>query len=403
MNQDYDVVIVGAGLMGLAIANDLASLPLKIALIESHFPIECALNPEKPEIRASAINHSSEHYLHQLGIWSELQQSGRVLTYDQIEVKERDEKMQNDRTQKGARFSAAAADLGYPNLGYIIENQLIQNQLYHRLAESAQIEWITDSVKALDNRRERCFLYLKSGNAISAKLVIGADGAHSFLRQESGAKLLSRPYKHHAIVATIETSKPHPHCAKQLFYPEGIVAFLPLWQSHRHCLVWSVDPKKADELVACDEAHFNHLLTGLTEDWQGKCEVISDRVSFPLMARYVPSSVQSRLILIGDAAHTIHPLAGQGANLGLRDAQQLGKAIRAALKSNHDIGDVKQYQRYRWQRHQDALALLAGMQTIQDFFSGNAKPKKWLRTFGMNALDQLPFIKKKLIQKALGL
>lgn len=394
MDQDYDIVVIGAGMIGLALANDLAKEELRIAIVDESVTLFKSLDPNHPEIRASAINHSSEAYLKALGIWSDLMCSQRVLTYDRIDVKEREGK---------AKLEATSYDLGYANLGHIIENQLIQNQLYARLQAFSNVHFIVDSMKELDNRLERCFIYLQSGRAICAQLVIGADGAHSITRKEGDALLLSRPYKHHAIVATIETSKPHLNCAKQLFYGEGIVAFLPLFQKNRHCLVWSLTPKQADKMISATQNEFNAALTELTQQWQGECKLISDRVKFPLIARFVPKPVQSRLILIGDAAHTIHPLAGQGANLGFRDAKQLGKTIRSILQIKGDLGNSAYYRAYLLERDKDSLELFAGMQTIQDFFAGDFKPKKWMRTLGMNLIDHSAWIKKKLIKKALGL
>ncbi|WP_276921374.1 FAD-dependent monooxygenase [Frischella perrara] len=389
---DFDVAIVGGGMIGLATACGLYQQGMKIAIISDNHQLYRELDEHQVEIRASAINYASQKYFQQIGIWNDLLASNRVQPFDSIDVQEVD-----------GFASLNEHSVAYPHshLGYIIENQLIQNTLYHKLAEQKQVHFFYQKVTDLFFSSDRGFIQLANGNQIAAKLIIAADGANSFIRQQQKIKMFTQPYKHHAIIATVRTEIAHQACAKQIFYPQGIIAFLPLWKSNESCLVWSTNPQNANRLVGLTNDEFNYQLNQIVEHYTGQCELISERYTFPLIARYCVNTVKSRLILIGDAAHTIHPLAGQGANLGFQDSKQLIDLINSHYIEHHDIGLSRYYRYYQLKRHKDTLIMMAAMKGIQDIFNGNNPIKNVTRGVGMNAINRLDCLKKQIIKYAM--
>ncbi|QIQ20208.1 FAD-dependent monooxygenase [Zophobihabitans entericus] len=390
---NFDVIIVGAGMVGLATAQALRDSHLRIAIIDPSSSLHDDLPPE-PTLRASAINAASQRYFNELGIWNKLIQSGRVLSFDSIKVWE---------TTGFAKLSAKSQDYQYPNLGYIIENKLIQNSLYESVIENPNCQLLPYRVKHIQTDNELSQVELDNGDKLSARLIIAADGAHSPIRTALQIPVVQRPYRHHAIIATIETELPHQNCARQIFYPEGIIAFLPLWQPNKHCLVWSVKPEEAERLSVLSPLQFEQTLSDSTGLTLGHCHLLSPLATFPLTARYARQFVKHRLALIGDAAHTIHPLAGQGVNLGLQDSRLLAKTIKRLQSSHLDIGLVPNLHQFESARKKDAIIMLAAMQSIQDMFNGNALWKKTIRGAGMNLINHFPLVKKTLIKQAMGL
>lgn len=389
---DFDIVIIGSGIIGLATACALGGTPLKIAVVDDK---KILLDlPLTPRIRASAINMSSQSYFSDMGIWDSLLASGRVLTFQDISVREK---------HGFASFDAHSHDYHYDNLGHIIENDLIIKTMYEHIQCHANIHFFPNKVECLSIDTQNAIVYLNNQSQLNAQLIVAADGPNSWVRHTIGAKIWQYAYRHHAIISTVETEKSHNACARQLFYPEGIVAFLPLWNAHQSCLVWSAKPEQAVRLQNLTSAEFNDRLTEMTHGWLGQCELMNDRNRFPLTARYTLDPVRHRLILIGDASHTIHPLAGQGANLGLRDSRQLARTIVQLQYQGKDIGLKRHWMRYQSGRHKDVLTMLAGMQTIETLFDGKFVLKKWMRGLGMNLIDRMPRIKKQLLKYALGL
>lgn len=386
---DFDVAIVGSGMVGLATASALYRQGMNIAVITDNQQLYHHLDRERAEIRASAINHASQQYFQQIGIWDKLLHSGRVQPFTQIEVKE-----VSGFTKLVENCSAYA----YANLGYIIENQLIQNTLYQKLIEQKNVGFFYQQVTDLSFSSDRAFIKLANNEKIAAKLIIAADGANSFIRQHQQIKMLKQPYRHHAIIATVQTELAHQACAKQIFYPEGIVAFLPLWKPNESCLVWSTHQHNVNIVNTMAPAAFNQQLNQIAAHYVGQCQIISERYTFPLIARYCIDTVKPRLILIGDAAHTIHPLAGQGANLGFQDAQQLTDIINHHYVAQHDIGLVKFYRQYQLKRHKDTLIMITAMKGIQDIFTGYNPVKSFTRGIGMNAINHIDWLKKTIVK-----
>ena len=392
MSTQFDIVIVGGGLVGLATACALSKYDLKIAIIDAKVHHNESFPQNEIGVRASAINGASQRYFSQIGIWDDLLNSHRVQEFTEIGVWEKNGL---------AQLSAHAKDYSYPNLGYIIENNLISHYLYLFVRENHNITIF--NLAAIDNcyNDDYAFLTLADNTILQAKLIIGADGAHSWLRKHEKISVFERNYLHHAVITTVETQYPHQSCAKQIFYPNGIVAFLPLWQANKSCLVWSTKPNQATTLTSLTESEFCQELFKLTGDKVGKCQLINQRMVFPLKARFAKQFVKHRTVLIGDAAHTIHPLAGQGVNLGFQDSALLVSTIKQLHDKHKDIGLADNLKSFQFTRRKDTLVMLTAMRTIQDMFNGDNVLKKMLRTAGMNAINNCSPLKKQLIKYAM--
>ncbi|OCG67790.1 FAD-dependent monooxygenase [Gilliamella sp. Fer4-1] len=392
MNIQFDVAIVGGGLVGLATACALSQYALKIAIIDTKIHQHQSFSQNEIGIRASAINGASQHYFSQIGIWNDLCASKRVQEFTEIGVWEKNGQ---------AHLSAHAKDYGYSNLGYIIENNIISHYLYQYALNCSNINIYNCEAIDCAFNDDFAFLTLANKAILQTKLLIGADGAHSWVRQRKNISVFERDYLHHAVITTVETEYPHQSCARQIFYPNGIVAFLPLWQANKSCLVWSTKPDNAISLASLSESEFSDELFRLTGDKVGQCQLINPRMVFPLKARIARQFIQHRLVLIGDAAHTIHPLAGQGVNLGFQDSALLVSTIKTLIDEQKDIGLVCNLKPFQFTRRKDTLVMLAAMQTIQDMFNGDNLLKKMIRTVGMNTIDCCSPIKKQIIKYAM--
>jgi 2-octaprenylphenol hydroxylase len=391
--QSVDIAIVGGGMVGLAVACGLQGSGLRVAVIEQHQPQAIGAD-SAPQLRVSAINAASEKLLSKLDVWNEIV-AERASRYHGMEVWDKD---------SFGRIAFDDASLGYSHLGHIIENGVIHHALWRKAqrckdvtlmapAELAQVAW----------GENEAFLTLKDGNMLTARLVIGADGANSWLRGKADIPLTSWDYRHHALVATIRTDEPHQAVARQAFHGEGILAFLPLSDPHLCSIVWSLSPEEAAKMQQADEAAFNQALNIAFDNCLGLCKVESERQVFPLTGRYARQFAAHRLALVGDAAHTIHPLAGQGVNLGFMDAAELIDEIRRLHAQGKDFGQHFYLRRYERSRKHSAALMLAGMQGFRELFAGVNPAKKLLRDIGLKLADTLPGVKPQLIRQAMGL
>lgn len=391
--QSFDVVITGGGMVGLSVAALLAESGLRIAVLECQSAPSDNV-PAFPETRVSAINAASERLLQQLGVWDEIL-SMRAAPYQGMEVWEHD---------SFGRIAFQAQEQGYSHLGHIVENGSIQRALWHKVAQKKSVMLIPNAVlhQVVWGEKE-AFLALENGQMMTARLVIGADGSHSWLRQQAHIPQTFWDYGHHALVATIRTAEPHGGYARQIFYPEGILAFLPLADSHLCSIVWSVSAQQAQHLKTLSKTAFNQALSITFDNRLGLCQLESERHIFPLVGRYAQSFASQRLALVGDAAHTIHPLAGQGVNLGFMDTVVLAEEICRLKREGKDIGSYMYLRRYERNRKHSAVLMLTAMQGFRHLFDGNNPAKKILRDIGLTLTHHLPGIKPRLIQHAMGL
>ena len=392
--QSYDVVIAGGGMVGLALACGLQGSGLRIAVIEKQAP-DTRFDPQSPfSVRVSAINSASERLLRRLGVWQDILVK-RTSPYQGMEVRD------NNSFGRIA-FSAQEAHCGH--LGHIIENDVIRNTLWEHAQRLPDITLLTGTqIRQVAWGENDAFITLENDEMLSTRLVAGADGANSWLRQHADIPLSFWDYEHHALVATIRTELPHENIARQMFHGDGILAFLPLPDAYYCSIVWSLPGLSAQHSLDLDDAEFNHKLAAAFDVQLGLCEVVSERQAIPLTARYARQFAAPRLALLGDAAHTIHPLAGQGVNLGFMDVAELIGEIRRLTSEGKDIGNYFWLRRFERRRKQSAALMLAGMQGFRELFEGNNPLKKLVRDVGLVLADTLPGVKPALLHHARGL
>ncbi|WP_318356403.1 FAD-dependent 2-octaprenylphenol hydroxylase [Enterobacter sp.] len=391
--QSVDVAIVGGGMVGLAVACGLQGSGLRVAVLEQNAPVALADNAP-PELRVSAINAASEKLLTRLGVWSEIV-AHRASCYHGMEVWDKD---------SFGRITFNDESMGYSHLGHIIENAVVHQALWQKAQQCTDVTLITPAeLQQVAWGENEAFLTLKDASMITARLVVGADGANSWLRDKADIPLTFWDYHHHALVATIRTSEPHNAVARQVFHGDGILAFLPLSDPHLCSIVWSLSPHQAKAMQGADDATFNQALCVAFDNALGLCQVESERQVFPLTGRYARQFAAHRLALVGDAAHTIHPLAGQGVNLGFMDAAELINELRRLHREGKDIGQHLYLRRYERSRKHSAALMLAGMQGFRELFAGQNPAKKLLRDVGLKLADTLPGVKTGLIRQAMGL
>lgn len=392
--KSADIVIIGGGMVGLALAALLNETQYTIKIIERNTP----QLTEQTANRVSAINAASQQMLEKVGAWAQIP-TVRLSPYSQMTVWEKDSfaKIHFDNNEPLIK------QLGLNQLGFIVENQHIQYALWQQVSQQKNVEIILSSPQTLGLSDNGAFLTLDNGEILSAKLIIGADGAHSWVRKQTQIPLTTRDYQHTALVCNVKTAEPHQHTARQIFAPESILAFLPLPDQHHCSIVWSLPPEQAKQLVGCDETHFNKQLNIAFDGALGLCELDSPRAIYPLTARYARDFARSRLALIGDAAHTIHPLAGLGVNLGFADACCLASELKRILTHNGDCGEYRHLRNYERKRKLEAAKMLAAMEGLKQLFSGDHLVKKLIRGIGLSLTDKLPLAKRLLIEQAVGI
>lgn len=388
--KTFDLVIVGGGMVGLALAASLRKASLRIAVIES-FPPQTST--EQITNRVSALNLASQNLLTELGVWSNLT-AIRATAYNDMEVWEKD---------SFAKIEFSGKNLGLTHLGHIVENHLIQHTLWQNVLSQKNAEILTALPQTIAVTDSNAIMTLNNGHMLSAKLIVGADGANSWVRKQADIPLVFRDYGHHALVCNVETEEAHQNTARQIFARESILAFLPLHNANLCSIVWSQPPKQAEYLTQCTEEEFNKALTVAFDGKLGLCQVKSARHSIPLTARYARDFAKKRIALVGDAAHTIHPLAGLGVNLGFQDVISLAQEIEKNLSMNVDIGEYRYLRHYERWRKTEAVKMLVAMQGLKDLFNGSNPIKKLVRGIGLSATNQLTPIKEQLIKQALGI
>jgi 2-polyprenylphenol 6-hydroxylase len=397
VSAPFEVIVVGAGLAGACTAALLARQtrldPARIALLASELPT--APRPAAaPELRVAAISRASERVLRAAGAWQRLD-AARLTPYERMRVWHHSEPPDG-----AAALRFDAADLGEPNLGTIAEMSALTQACIESFCDSGGA-LLSGALQRLSIDQQVAQL-LVNDRVLEARLVVGADGAQSLVRASTGLRVRMRDYRQLAIVATVSSQRPHAFTAWQRFLDTGPLALLPLFDGSSS-IVWSLDTTMAQELLACEPHEFERRLDAASALVLGATRLSSARASFPLRSLAAHSYVASRCALIGDAAHVIHPLAGQGANLGLLDAAALCEAVAAAPALREDPGALRLLRGYEQQRRTHNMAMDAAMSLFESGFAQARGPLGWLVNRGLSAVNRSVAIKRAFARQALGL
>jgi len=379
-------------MVGSSLACSLGNTSLRIGVLEAH-PPQLAWDEDSYDLRVSAITAASQQIFMRLGIW-EVMVAQRVSPFREMFVW--------DAGGDGA-IHFDSADIGEDRLGHIIENRVIQKTLLDRMTTLGNIEFICPArLSSMEINTDAADLQLEDGRQITTRLVVGADGGNSQVRQLAGIETRGWSYDQKAVVATVMTSGSHRETAWQRFLPEGPLAFLPL--SNGGCsIVWSTSPAHADALLDMDEHAFMLELTQAFDSKLGQIVECGPRAAFPLRLQYVNTYVKDRLALIGDAAHTIHPLAGQGVNLGLLDAAALSEVLCNAFEKGRDIGAFHILRCYERWRKGDNLMVMGVMDGFKRLFGSSIDPVRRIRNFGLDLTNAVMPVKNQIMLHAMGL
>lgn len=405
MIKAYDIAIVGAGVIGSALACDLVrrSPHLRIALIEASPESPAPVSPERFDLRVAALSPKTVQYLRDLELWPVIEQQ-RLCAYRSMVVW--------DGQSTGA-IDFHAADIHADALGYIVENSVLLQALHRYLEQNAAVQWYRarrlESIAYGPEESAPLTLTLEAGEQLTAELVVAADGAQSSVRQLGGFATREWDYGQTAIITTVQTEFNHQNTAWQCFTAQGALAFLPLpdrevdGQVCHYCsIVWSLNDDVVADYMGCTPPEFCRRLELAFEQRLGRVLGIDDRCSIPLRQRHARAYSQPRIALIGDAAHTVHPLAGQGMNLGFYDAMVLAEEIRRAGNRGYELSEPALLKRYERRRKAHNLAAMAGMELFKRLFGSRVPGIVALRSAGLNWTRQQAWLKRYFIEAAAG-
>lgn len=368
------VTIVGGGIVGLTMAALLAKNNFDVTVIETKQP---ELEWHSLTARVSAIHHTAAQLFCYLDCHDLLQQSAplhNLFIWDET---------QNTQLKFDSR------DLNAMQMGYIIENRLIIKTLWEKIQNDSRVTI-------------HCPASPDSFHFDKNNLIIGADGAHSWVRNKIGVSMRERSYQQKSIIAVIQSEKPHDSTAIQKFLTTGPIALLPLMNSHHTALVWSSDDEMSDELMQLSSTEFSAMLSRQLDYKLGQLQLVTDRSQFPLIMRHVDEYATEGFVLIGDAAHTIHPLAGLGVNLGLMDAASLTQVLSDAKKNKQSITALRTLRHYTRWRKAENTPIITAMRTLQTIFASNTNSFNFIRSLGINVIDHCLPIKNQLMKMAMG-
>lgn len=407
--HQVDIAILGAGMVGTALAAALKNTSLSIALIDAQpadmlqAPTGIASSVKEFQPRVSALTIASKNLLSGLDVWQKISRQ-QVMPYQKMNVWD----------QLGsAQINFDAAELYCDELGFIVENQSIVAALHKTVRKQANLLCFLgcslESIRPVSDTEnpDAHILTLSDGSSIQCKLIVAADGANSKVRSLLMMPTREWDYQHHAIVATVKTEKPHGAMARQRFSESGPLAFLPLQDEHssgKFCsIVWSIQPEEAGNLMSQSDEVFRKNLELEFESRLGAIEQISQRFSYPLRQRHAKSYIGPGTVLVGDAAHTIHPLAGQGVNLGFKDVQALSSILVQADRDGVTVSHQSLLKRYNRQRQGDNLMMMGLMEGFKQLFEQKDPLVRWIRNVGLNWVDKQDFVKKQIVKRAMGL
>ncbi|MDO6562552.1 UbiH/UbiF/VisC/COQ6 family ubiquinone biosynthesis hydroxylase [Amphritea sp. 1_MG-2023] len=393
MKHRYDLLIVGGGMVGATIAAALGHTDLNIAVIDQAYPPPFVAGSEH-DLRVSALSVASENIFKTLGVWDGII-SRRACPYQRMKVWESDEQR--------AATEFVSQDIGADHLGFIVENRVIQLALLERLGQLENVDLICPAeIDDIDYSPGCSLIRLADGRELIGKLMVAADGGGSKVRMAAGIGVHSWDYDQHALVASVITAKPQQDITWQQFTPSGPRAFLPL-SGHRASLVWYNHPAEVKRLLSLDSEAFIQALVTAFPDRLGALDTLLERGAFPLRRQHALQYVKEGVVLVGDAAHMINPLAGQGVNIGLLDAATLAEVLVDGHHSGLDMSELSLLQRYEQQRRHHNLMMMQLMDSFYRVFSNDVLPLKLLRNIGLGAAERFTPAKHRVMRFAMGL
>jgi 2-octaprenylphenol hydroxylase len=389
MNKQYDVLIAGGGMVGGTLACALGGGSLKVGVIE---PQLISAADTSYGLRVSAITLASQTVFENVGAWAGMC-TQRVAPVEVMRIWEGDSVLNFD-----------SADIGEPCLAWIIDNRVIVAALAARLRQFANIDVLSPARLATAQFGEEWVsVRLDDGRALQTKLLVGADGAESRVRRAAGIEWIRHDLGQSAIVAVVCTERPHARTAWQHFLATGPLAFLPLADPHQVSIVWSADTARAAELMQLDDTTFNAELQAAFGDHLGNVQLGSARAAIPLALGFAHDYTAHRIALIGDAAHTVHPLAGQGVNLGILDAATLAEILLAAVGQKRDLGAHALLRRYARARKGADVGMQVVTGGFRYLFGSRFPGVQGLRAAGLGLTEHLPVLKEFFMRRASGL
>lgn len=385
-----DIAIAGGGMIGAACALALARKGFEVVLIEAREPAPWRAE-DREDLRVVALAPSSAKLLNEIGVWNAVRDA-RVSPYAHMHVWD---------AESGAELHFGATREGRAELGWIVENKLLLWTLWQALDQAGVRRLCPGELRDFEARVDRVALELSDGEPLSARVLVIADGAKSTLRDRAGIATRGRDYAQRAVVAHVATERPHGAAAWQRFLPDGPIALLPL-RDGRSSIVWTLPDAEAQRVLALEDQAFREAVGFATDFRLGRVTETTPRASFPLRLQLAQTYASERCVLLGDAAHAVHPLAGQGANLGLRDVAELVAVLGEAREASRDFAAMHVLQRYaRRRRSADTLDALS-FDALARAFAWRAPPLVVLRGIGMHAVDALGPLKRKLTAHAAG-
>ena len=398
MNRRFSIVVAGGGVTGLMAATLLAQGPhrerLDITLVDAA-PRPVFSPDDDVALRVSAIATGTAEMFDSVGAW-EYTAATRVSPYTSMRVWD-----ESDTPESSAALRFNADEFALQQLGFIVENVLLQDVLLYQLDRTQVTLKFECPIRRLRRASRHYELDLESGESLAADLVVGADGARSFVRSAAGIETNEWPYEQTAFVTHLQPGKPHNGAALQRFLRDGPLGILPL-QDGRVSVVWSTTPEQAKAALAADDVATGRMLSEASDYVLGDLEVAGPKGAFPLCARHATRYVLPNLALIGDAAHAIHPLAGQGANLGLQDAAELAAQVSGAIGEGLHPGDQPVLRRYERARKGANATMLHFMTGLNRLFTTDSAVLGELRTAGMRAFNRSGPIRERAVKVALG-
>lgn len=395
VHTDYDVVIAGGGMVGAALACCLGGSSLKVAILDAAGPPHWQGNDYA--LRVSAITPASVRLLTKLNAWDTIT-SHRYAPIDAMHIWEADAQTEADV------LVFDSADIGAQNMGHIVENRVIQSALLQQLQAHNNVRYLEPvAVKQLMDSDDHLVVDLDNGDQMTTRLLVGADGANSKVRQLAHIETYGWSFDQTAIVFTVKTEKPHDFIARQRFLPTGPLAFLPLDEPHTCSNVWSVDTKEAQRLLSLSDDEFKNELQHAMGEVLGNMEWVSERAGYPLSLAHAREYVAHRVALVGDALHRIHPLAGQGVNLGFADAAVLAEVILTATEKRKDIGEIYNLRPYERWRKQDNHTMIGLMDLFKRVYGSRYPAIVSLRKLGLGLTNRAKPVKRWFMRQASGL